>query len=266
MCGIAGILISPGRTAEQLEKISTLFTANLIANEERGREAAGLVLLDRDGNWQLNKAAMTASEFVHTDGYRHTLAALSAKTTLILGHTREPTKGTVSDNANNHPIVRGSIIGVHNGTIKNDDAIFSNQAINGRRIGSVDSEAVFALLDSIADQMNQPSYEEKLIELSRLLVGSYTILYLNPALPYQVFLLKYKNPMSVHWDAKLGALFFSSRYLFLRKSFGRAVITEALPGRTGFMFDARQIAERGKQPVRTFPLADSTLEDDNGEL
>ena len=260
MCGIAGTLISPGRTAEQLARISSLFTANLVANEERGREAAGLVLLDRDGNWQLDKAPITASKYVHTDGYLNTLATLSPKTTLMLGHTREPTKGTVNDNANNHPIVRGRIIGVHNGTIKNDDAIFSSQATSGKRIGSVDSEAVFALLDSIAGQMDQPSYGQNLLELSKLLVGSYTILYLNPALPYQVFLLKYKNPMSVHWDAALGALFFSSRYLFLRKAFGRAVITEALPGRTGFMFDARQIAERGKKPLCTYPLADRDVD------
>ncbi|MCI5167109.1 MAG: hypothetical protein D3903_13695 [Candidatus Electrothrix sp. GM3_4] len=53
---------------------------------------------------------------------------------------------------------------------------------------------------------------------------------MNPALPYSVFLLKYKNPVSVHWDSELGALIFSSRYLFLRKTFGRSAITDFQEG------------------------------------
>ena len=77
---------------------------------------------------------------------------------------------------------------------------------------------------------------------------------MNPALPYSVFLLKYKNPVSVHWDSELGALFFSSRYLFLRKTFGRSAITDGLPGRTGFMFDAKMLSKLKEHPVRLFSL------------
>ncbi len=256
MCGIAGTLISPGRTPEQLERIKELFTANLIANEQRGREAAGVAILNNDSSWQVDKAPLTASRFVETDGYTDIMASLSERTTLLLGHTREPTKGSPKENVNNHPIIRGNIVGVHNGTIANDDFIFSSHAHAKNRIGSVDSEAIFALLDGISGAMNHPSYAGKVQDFSRLLVGSYTILYFNPALPWQIYLLKYKNPISVHWSRELGALFFSSRYLFLRKAFGKIVITEALPGRTGFIFDARCIEKQGKQPCDSFSLAD----------
>jgi glucosamine 6-phosphate synthetase-like amidotransferase/phosphosugar isomerase protein len=253
MCGINGILLSPGRTPAQLLRIRELFTANLMANEQRGREATGIALLNKDSSMRVNKAPLAASRFIHSSGYLRVLNSLSENTTVLLGHTREPTKGSPQKNANNHPIIRGNIIGVHNGTITNDDLIFARQAI-GDRIGSVDSEAVIALLDSISADMGHTSYGNKLYRVSREVIGSYVILYVNPTLPYSVFLLKYKNPVSVHWDDELGALFFSSRYLFLRKTFGRSAITDGLPGRTGFMFDARMLSKHKEHPVRLFSL------------
>jgi glucosamine 6-phosphate synthetase-like amidotransferase/phosphosugar isomerase protein len=254
MCGINGILISPGRTPSQLCRIRELFTANLLANEQRGRDAAGIALMNQDSSVLVHKAPITASRFIHSAGYLRVLDSLSENTTVLLGHTREPTKGSPRKNANNHPILRGNIIGVHNGTITNDDLIFARQTICGDRIGFVDSEAIIALLDSIAADMSLPSYSDKLYQVSKAVIGSYVILYVNPALPHAVFLLKYKNPVSVHWDSELGALFFSSRYLFLRKTFGRAAITDGLPGRTGFMFDARMLNKHQEHPVRRFSL------------
>jgi glucosamine 6-phosphate synthetase-like amidotransferase/phosphosugar isomerase protein len=254
MCGINGILISPGRTPSQLRRIRELFTANLLANEQRGREATGIALLNKDSSMRVNKAPVTASRFIHSPGYLGVLDSLSEKTTVLLGHTREPTKGTPQKNTNNHPIIRGNIIGVHNGTITNDDLIFAQQKISGDRIGSVDSEAIIALLDSISGFMNLPSYKKHLYKVSQVVIGSYAILYVNPALPYSIFLLKYKNPVSVHWDSELGALIFSSRYLFLRKAFGRSAITEGLPGRTGFMFDARMLSKHKEHPIQLFSL------------
>ena len=258
MCGINGILISPGRTPSQLKRIRELFTANLLANEQRGREATGIALLNNNSGLRLNKAPITASEFIHSPGYLRVLNAVSENTTVLLGHTREPTKGSPQKNANNHPIIRGNIVGVHNGTISNDDLIFARQTIGGHRIGSVDSEALIALLDSISADMVLPSYGGKLYLLSKTVIGSYVVLYVNPALPYAVFLLKYKNPVSVYWNQELGALFFSSRYLFLRKTFGRSVITDGLPGRTGFMFDARMLNIYKEHPIRQFPLFSNT--------
>ena len=260
MCGINGILISPGRTSSQLRRIRELFAANLLANEQRGREATGVALMNRDSGILVDKAPMPASQYIHSLSYLRVLASLSGNTTVLLGHTRKPTKGSPRENTNNHPIIRGNIIGVHNGTITNDDLIFARRAVNGDRIGSVDSEAVIALLDSIAEDMPLPSYGDKLYEVSKAVIGSYVILYVNPALPSCVFLLKYKNPVSVHWDSGLGALFFSSRYLFLRKTFGRSAITDGLPGRTGFMFDAGMLSKYKERPVRRFSLFSKTEE------
>ncbi len=138
-----GILISPGRTASQLLRIRELFTANLLANEQLGREATGVALLNNDSSLLINKAPLTASRYIHSTGYLDVMRSLFVKTTVLL--------------------------------------------------------------------------------------GSYTLFYLNPALPYALFLLKYKNPVSVHWDKNIGPLFFSSRYLFFRKTFGHAAVTDGLP-------------------------------------
>ena len=177
---------------------------------------------------------------------------------MLLGHTRDPTKGSPQIPSNNHPIVRGDTIGIHNGTIKNDDEIFLRliDMKTSGRIGSVDSEAIFALIERMPRSHDLSDYARRLHTLSMLLAGSYTILYFHPDEPYILYLLKYNNPISVHFDPELNSLFFSSRYLFLRKAFGRSVISEALPSRMGYVFDARRIKEFGKQPLLAFPLAD----------
>ena len=256
MCGLAAILIEPGRTAAQLEQIRELFISNLIANEQRGQEASGVAIMQSGGSYLVEKAPLIASEFVKTESFLKLMGNLSAQTTMLLGHTREPTKGSVSNNNNNHPIVQGRIIGIHNGTIKNDDTLFRAHCQQQNRIGSVDSEAIFALLDQLPPGCDYRQYGQAVHALSLLLAGSYTTLYFSPDSPTRLHLLKYKNPISVHYAIEPGGLIFSSRYLFLRKTFGRATISETLPGRSGFIFEAARIQDLQKQPVYTFSLAE----------
>jgi glutamine phosphoribosylpyrophosphate amidotransferase len=50
--------------------------------------------------------------------------------------------------ANNHPIRHGSVVGVHNGKISNDDLVFAELGRSRFEPGmTVDSEAIFASLD-----------------------------------------------------------------------------------------------------------------------
>jgi asparagine synthetase B (glutamine-hydrolysing) len=71
-------------------------------------------------------------------------------------HCRASTKGSSQENKNNHPIIRGNIIGVHNGTI-DDDIINIYRTITemGPVAGSeVDSALIFEMLnrvDNISD-------------------------------------------------------------------------------------------------------------------
>jgi glucosamine--fructose-6-phosphate aminotransferase (isomerizing) len=62
-------------------------------------------------------------------------------------HTRWATKGDPSVNLNNHPIDVQGIVGVHNGHVSNDDALFAkiDKSVYQRQ-AAVDSEAAFAWL------------------------------------------------------------------------------------------------------------------------
>lgn len=64
----------------------------------------------------------------------------------FVGHTRWATHGSPEDMRNNHPLVHGRFIGVHNGVLQNHSAILS---ITGREDPKteVDSEAIFAAVN-----------------------------------------------------------------------------------------------------------------------
>ena len=50
--------------------------------------------------------------------------------------------------ANNHPIRHGSVVGIHNGIIENDDALLARYGIERAEPQmTVDSEAIFALME-----------------------------------------------------------------------------------------------------------------------
>lgn len=259
MCGLAGVLIGDSTDPAILEKIKELFTANLAANEERGKEATGASVLFGDGSFFIEKGPIPATEFIETQAYANFIERkVSPGAQMIIGHTRRPTKGDPKNDANNHPIHVGDIVGVHNGTITNDDQIFLSmdrrKDINRKRVGSVDSEAIFALMNRIEPQLNLKNYIQSIQKAASLLVGTYTTLFFNCKRPHKLFLLKYNNPISVHYAPELKALFFSSRYVFLRKAFGKSVITAALPSETGYVYDSRLLLELKKEPLQQFAL------------
>jgi len=121
MCGLTGIVIGKNYAKDELEKVQELFTQVLLAHEERGREATGVTAIRPDSTCTILKKAIAASEFIKTGEYRDFLAAWDNNVSILLGHTRKPTKGPVFNNVNNHPIVVGDTVGVHNGTVSNNN-------------------------------------------------------------------------------------------------------------------------------------------------
>ena len=94
MCGIAGTLICGTPSIRQLDDIRIIFTNNLLANEERGKEATGVATINQSGDYTVFKQPCPARVFVKTRSYRRFLTdAVTPETTIILGHTRLPTKG-----------------------------------------------------------------------------------------------------------------------------------------------------------------------------
>lgn len=254
MCGIAAILLHPQERPENIwQDIRKSITENLLANEERGKDAAGVAVVQTNGTVVMAKMPVSASEFVVTEQYHSVLSQIGPQTTAILGHTRKPTKGTVFSCDNNHPIYTETVVGIHNGHIENDNEIFVNTG--SVRRGEVDSEIIFRLLDTVSyendDEAALREIEHKLAGLK----GKLTFISCDKRRPESILVVRHLNPLSHHYHAGWNALIFSSRYLYLRKTFGLQVSTEALKNDHAFLFNAYKLPQTGTNPVASMPLA-----------
>ena len=113
----------------------------LRAIEHRGKDATGAAwVAPQSLSVYFQKDNVSASHFIPS-------LNLQVARTVIL-HTRYATKGSPKVSANNHPIVIPGMVGIHNGCLRNDDALFDMLGKEVERFGQVDSEAAFALLNA----------------------------------------------------------------------------------------------------------------------
>jgi glucosamine 6-phosphate synthetase-like amidotransferase/phosphosugar isomerase protein len=253
MCGITAIQLYPQeRPAEIWQAIKDTFTHNLLFNEERGHAATGLAVVQANGQVTVCKNALPATQFVITPDYQALLDSVDAQTILLLGHVRRPTQGTPMHNDNNHPLQVGPVFGVHNGHIDNDDDLFAGCGYH--RQAEVDSEIIFRLIESLSPvQLNGRYLAEVRAKLQQL-QGKFTFLSIHQHAPEKLLLIKHQNPLSLHFHAPWNALIFSSRYIFLRKIFGRALLAEKIPRNQLMLFDAYRLPQLGYVPVDSLPL------------
>lgn len=253
MCGIATILLYPQkRCAAEWQAIKNTFTLNLLFNEERGQAATGLAVGQTDGQVTVHKMPLPATQFVTTPAYQTLLNSIDSQTTLLLGHVRHPTKGTPTHNDNNHPLQAGPVFGVHNGHIDNDDALFAT--CGHSRQAEVDSEIIFRLLEAVSPLQRNSNYLVEVRSQLQQLRGRFTFLACHQHAPEKLIVIKHRNPLSLHFHIPWNALIFSSRYIFLRKTFGRALLVEKIPRNQLMLFDARRLPQMGCRPIDILPL------------
>jgi glucosamine 6-phosphate synthetase-like amidotransferase/phosphosugar isomerase protein len=138
MCGIAGYSVGTGSRIDR-----TLAAQALLAGiAERGADAVGYAFRAR-GGLTVHKQQSGASALLDAI---HVPAA--ARQTLV--HVRDFTKGPPTIAANNHPIRHGRVVGIHNGIIAPDEALFARHGLDRQEPEmTVDSEAIFALVDAL---------------------------------------------------------------------------------------------------------------------
>jgi glucosamine 6-phosphate synthetase-like amidotransferase/phosphosugar isomerase protein len=134
MCGIAGYSLKPESPVSR-----TLAAQALLAGiAERGADAVGYASRSDDGTIAITKLRGGASALLD-----EIVVPAGAHQTLI--HVRDYTKGHPEITANNHPIRHGSVVGIHNGLIENDDALLERYGLERQEPETtVDSEAIFA--------------------------------------------------------------------------------------------------------------------------
>lgn len=204
MCGIAGFSFTDSCAIDAAQATRVL----LASVAERGADAAGCVYEDPTVGLVVNKQPGGASRFLEV------VEVPKIVRQLVL-HVRDFTKGRPSLMANNHPIRHGSVVGVHNGKISNDDAIF--EALDRKRFEpgmTVDSEAIFASLDHDGD--------DQATALERL-TGSLATCWFDQRRPGSIFLARgYGRPLwtattrtgdAVIWASTLEALEIAEDFL-----------------------------------------------------
>jgi glucosamine 6-phosphate synthetase-like amidotransferase/phosphosugar isomerase protein len=137
MCGIAGYSISPGSSVDRTRAAQAL----LAAIAERGADAVGFAYRTPSGALSLHKQRSGASAVLEQ-------ITIPDDAHQVLLHVRDFTKGHPRIAANNHPVRHGAVVGVHNGTILNDDELMAGYGLARAEPGmTVDSEVIFAIAE-----------------------------------------------------------------------------------------------------------------------
>jgi glucosamine 6-phosphate synthetase-like amidotransferase/phosphosugar isomerase protein len=213
MCGLTGIIFSEqNRSTDERQHLTRLFTELLVISRQRGPHATGVAWLNRDGEHRLFKRPMPAERFVEHKAFPLVLARVDRRTTILLGHTRWRTQGDEQINRNNHPIRAGDVIGAHNGTIYNADALFERLRLP--RYAEVDSEILFRLaMSTLARQghINAARFSASLQPCR----GQIAAVMASRRSPRRVVVLKGNNPLELRWNAGMNVVIYASdtRYL-----------------------------------------------------
>ena len=135
MCGIAGYSLDPTSPLDR-----TVAARALLAGiAERGADAVGFAYRDGGRRVTVHKQQSGASALLER-------VKVPPRSTQLLVHVRDYTKGHPRIEANNHPIRHGNVVGIHNGIIVNDEELFARNAIaRADAEMTVDSEIIFAL-------------------------------------------------------------------------------------------------------------------------
>ena len=139
MCGIIGVILAPGLESRQMKKCRDSIQRLMLAAQERGLDAAGLMVI-QPGQVQVLKAGCPARHLLSSPAAEELLDSITPDTIGVIGHTRSATQGDPEDDDNNHPLIDSGICLVHNGVIANWREL-------DRRYGSlaeVDSAALLA--------------------------------------------------------------------------------------------------------------------------
>lgn len=221
MCAIFGLGFLKGHKVTSSDFVINLIRALFLENMERGRTAAGLAYVS-DRDITIVKKNLAANNLINTPEYKNTESERivlnpdnrnMVKTQIlrpiisVIGHCRLKTKGTELDNNNNHPIVRKSVVGVHNGCIMNDDALFSSYEMEFSRNGEVDSEIIFALIEHFS---TSSMIHVAIQRMSRVVSGSMACAMVHSHQPHVVWFFRRSNPCYVVIFKKVGLVIWSS--------------------------------------------------------
>ena len=156
MCGIFG-LIAHQDTGYEPAFIKKALSTLALLSESRGKDSSGLVFRnDAEKQMLVFKGAVTLNYLLKRPEVKEQIdkmlgrfqhnSHLEPKTAFaVMGHSRLVTNGSQINDANNQPVVKDGIIGIHNGIIVNESELWSRHA-DLQRSCEIDTEIMLALI------------------------------------------------------------------------------------------------------------------------
>lgn len=224
MCSIFGVGFQHGNALTDTDKdrMHKFVDALFVNCMERGRDAAGLAFVS-GSSIKVIKKDMLARDLVKTPEYKecfadyfHLEGGYYNRTLSLIGHCRFQTKGTYLKNVNNHPIVRDTMIGVHNGCINNDDLLFNRYSKDIKRNGEVDSEIIFALIEFYTKKGG--SIRKAIKKAYSETQGSLACAAVHASQPHLIWLFKEYGPCYVTHYPDIGLVAWASASAFINNA------------------------------------------------
>lgn len=221
MCGIGGILMYPMvRDAVELDFIRSFSKHIMIENEKRGNHSSGMAVFNKNKSNDVFKNCVKASTMAENEEFLDFQQRnIHNGTANILIHTRLATKGAITNNDNNHPIVADTVIGVHNGMIYNDEELFFDEKL--KRKAEVDSEVIFRLVDKVERRLSLKKLQE---EVAEKLSGMFTFAFVRKNHTNLMYIVRNDNPITMVYIEPLNLIAFASEKKFLEDALLEAMI------------------------------------------
>jgi len=138
MCGIVGVA-STGPMSVQMKEF---FQQLLFHDVVRGHHATGVAAIDTNSrDLTVEKKAVSSPVFLEDKDAMDNLFAHKHNFNIYIGHNRWATIGAKDDDLNAHPFIRGNVVGVHNGSLRNQSLLDDHKSY------VVDSDNIIAQLN-----------------------------------------------------------------------------------------------------------------------
>jgi glutamine---fructose-6-phosphate transaminase (isomerizing) len=156
MCGIFGIVTAKESIYSE-EFLSKSLSELASLSESRGKDSSGLCTFNQlVRTIEVNKAPLPIKQLFNKPEISKALSSaftIGDQARYAFGHARLVTNGTQLKHANNQPVVKDGLVGVHNGIIVNVDTLWE-QHVDISRENEIDTEVLLARLRSQISQSN----------------------------------------------------------------------------------------------------------------
>lgn len=185
MCGIVGVASPTPMTMPMKEFFQDLLFHDVI----RGPHATGVAAIDTmDRSFTVEKKALPAQLFLLEKEPMENLFAFKHNFNIYIGHNRYATSGAKDADANAHPFIHDDIVGVHNGSLRNQrllddhekfvvdsDNLYYHLANNGVDDTITKANGAYALCwyDKSDNSLNFLRNDERPLAIGKLSNGSW---------------------------------------------------------------------------------------------